>query len=121
MTLQAQIFDALKALVNNEVRPDEFRQNNKQEVQVPAIRFTLTGGDVFPDLCGVIVADSNPRYQFDVVHRTAAERDALVTQVHGALAAFVDPPCILEGLPFDQRDPETKLYRSTFFYTFYPS
>jgi hypothetical protein len=102
------------------VHPDTFPQEPSVP-RVPAVRYTLVGGTVYPSLCGnELLSTADPRYQFDVIHSTPALREALVDLVIAALDAMT-PIGTLQEVPFTQFDQETKRFRSTFDYVFQPS
>lgn len=120
MTLFNTMYAALKGLVDDRVYEDNFPQMPIVPV-VPAIRINLISGQVYPDICGNDFPTGDPLYQIDVIHATAHERNALVLQVSDAMNALVNPAAILQGLPNNDFDSQTKRYRANLDYVFYPS
>ncbi len=116
MTLFNSMFVALRSLVADRVYEDEFPQSPTVPV-VPAIRITLITGELFPDVCGNDLITGNPRYQIDVIDASAQARNALVTTVCAALD-LISPPGIMQDMPSNSFDAQTKRYRATFDYEF---
>lgn len=111
MSLKTDIFDALKALVNNRVTPDTFPQ--EATPTVPAIRYTMVGGTTWADLEGDGDASTDDiRIQLDWIARTADERDALTPLIRAAMKTL-SPPCLMQGPPMNTFDAPTKVYRAT--------
>ena len=112
MSLKTNIFDALRALVNDQVLPDKFDQEANAPI-VPAIRYTLVGGTTWQDLEGDGDASTDDiRIQIDWIARTAEDRDALTPLIRTAMKTL-SPPCLIDGPPITTFDAETKTYRAT--------
>jgi len=119
MTLKTDIFDALKALVDNRVTPDTFPQ--EATPTVPAIRYTLVGGTTWQDLEGDGDDTTDDiRIQLDWIAKTAEARDALTPLIRTAMKTL-DPPCVMQGPPLTTFDAPTKTYRATADWTSYGS
>jgi hypothetical protein len=112
VSLKSDIFDALKALVNNQVLPDKFDQEANAPI-VPAIRYTLAGGATWEDLEGDGDDSTDDfRIQIDWIARTAEARDALTPLIRTAMKTL-SPPCRMQGRPITTFDAETKVYRAS--------
>lgn len=118
MSIDTVIFAALRGLVADKVYRETFPQTDGAPL-TPAIRVTLVSGTTYPTVCGSDF-EGDPRYQVDVIHDSAKQRDVLVQQIYTALDS-VDPPAILQGLASNEFDTETKKYLATFDYIFFPS
>jgi hypothetical protein len=111
MSLKSDIFDALKALVENRAYPDRFPQ--LAQPVWPSIRVTLVGGAIWEDLEGDGDGSTDdPRIQIDWVCNTDAERETLSPLIRAAMKT-IDPPCRMQGTPIETWDAETKTYRAT--------
>lgn len=119
MSLETDIFDALKTLVGNRVAPVVFPQPPAVPTW-PAIRFTIVDSVPTTDLCGDGDDETaTPRVQLDVVARTFAAARALRLQVMAAMRGF-SPPAILESST-QAYDADTKTYREILDYTIHGS
>lgn len=119
MSLEADLFAALKSLVGNRMSPNEFPQSPAVPVW-PAIRYTFV--DTIPevDVCGDGDDDTaTPRVQLDVVATTYTAARALRLQVMAAMRTF-SPPAIIESSS-GLYDAETKTFREILDYTFHGS
>lgn len=119
MTLEADLFTALRSLVGNRVSPNVFPQPPAAP-SWPAIRYSFVSIVPIVDICGD-GDDSTaiPTVQLDVVAQSYKDVRALRLSVMAAMAAF-DPPAIL-GLSTGTYDEETKTYREILQYEFYGS
>ncbi len=112
MSLNSDIFTALRALVADRVTRDKFDQEAGTPT-VPAIRYTLVGGTTWQDLCGDGDASTDDiRIQLDWIARTADERDALTPLIRAAMKTL-SPPCVMQGPALNTFDAQTKVYRAT--------
>lgn len=118
MSIQTDLFTALKTLVSNRVYPNKFPQVATQVW--PAIRYTFITIIPSIDITGDnddSIAES--RIQLDLVDNSFADVRALRLEVMAAMKAFV-PPAILESSQ-DLFDAETKTDRVIMDYVFHPS
>lgn len=112
---------ALGPLVNGRVYASTFPQQPNIPTW-PSIRFTVVGGEVFPDLCGSEVWQTDDvRVQLDVVATEYDQMRSLVQQVISAMAAVVDPPSRRAAPTVETFDAETKTHRSVLEYSLHPS
>ena len=119
MSIENDIFSALKTLVGNRISPDIFPQPPAVPTW-PAIRYTIISDVPFSDLCGDGDEDTpEKRVQFDLVASTFAAVRSLRLQVRAAMKMF-DPPCLLE-ISSSEFDAETKTYREIMDYSFHAS
>src|SRR4051812_15153484 len=120
MTLEADIFNALKGLVSNRVYPLEFPQANGGVPVWPAIRYTIISSVPFLDICGDNDEPTDAvRVQIDIVDETYAGMKSLARAVRYAMAMF-DPPATLEG-GSEEFDAETRTRRTILDYLFHGS
>jgi hypothetical protein len=109
MSLDADIFTALKSLVGNRVAPDTFPQPPAVPTW-PAIRYTFVSVVPIADICGDDDdTTSETHVQLDLVAATNVAVRALRLQVMAAMRSFF-PPAILE-LSTSGYDADTKTYR----------
>jgi len=109
MTIEADVFTALKSLVGNRVAPVIFPQSPVVPTW-PAIRYNFVDTVPIVDICGDGDDETAEiRLQLDVVATTYIGARALRLQVMSAMAVF-DPPAILQSSS-SEHDPETKTYR----------
>lgn len=119
MSLENDLFSALKSLVGNRMSPNEFPQPPAVPVW-PAIRYTIIDSVPDIDICGDGDDQiATPRVQLDVVATTYAAARALRLSVMAAMKAFV-PPAILDDSGGDY-DADTKTYRERLDYIFHGS
>lgn len=119
MSLETDLFSALKSLVGNRVVGVMFPQPPAIPTW-PAIRYTFI--DVVPvvDICGDgDDTTATPRVQLDVVHNTFKEARTLRLQVMAVMRTFT-PPAILE-ISSSQYDEETRTFREILDYTIHGS
>lgn len=112
---------ALGPLVGDRVYANTFPQQNIAPTW-PSIRFTVVGGEVFPDLCGSEVSETDDvRVQLDVVALEYDQMRTLVQQVISAMGMITDPPA-RRSLPTTETfDAGTKTHRAIIEYSFHPS
>lgn len=126
MTLEADLFTALKNLVGNRVAPVTFPQAPNRP-SWPAIRYTLISTVPVVDLCGDgDDRTAETRIQLDVVAESYIAVRTLRLQVMAAMAAlYVDvstgeQTTILEN-SLSEYDSETKTFREILDYTIHGS
>lgn len=91
--------------------PDTFPQPPAVPVW-PAVRYTISGGTVYGDLCGDGDEETDDvRIQIDAVAETSSARRALWDAVRAAMKGF-PTPAVLQGSPVFSYDAETKTYRA---------
>jgi len=118
MTLEADLYTALKGLVGNRVAPNNFPQN--RALTWPAIRFTIVNAAPIADVCGDGDDDTaEVSVQLDVVAATFDAARALRLSVMAEMRSFA-PPAILQS-SFSEFDPETSTQREILTYTFHGS
>lgn len=119
MTLEADLFSALKSLVGNRMSPNTFPQPPARPTW-PAIRYTIIDSIPVVDLCGDgDDATATPRIQLDLVAEEYTAVRALRLQVLPIMQSF-SPPAILE-FSSSLYDAETKTHREILSYTFHGS
>lgn len=112
MTLESDLFEALRGLVADRVYRSKFPQGPGAPVW-PAIRFTRVSGTPTPDICGTGDEDTDDvEYQIDIVAQTPAEVDALAAQVIQAMKAYPHPNARI-GRRDDPFDPTTNTERTS--------
>lgn len=118
MTMDTVLFARLKlipqlALVDGRyaVYPDVFPQPPAVPVW-PALRYTLAGGTIYPDLAGAGDEDGDDvRVQIDAVATTSLARRELWAAVRDAMQGL-DPPAVLQAPPVLSYDSDTKTWRA---------
>lgn len=119
MSIESDLYQALRGLVSDRVYPLTFPQGLTLPVW-PAIRYAFVSADAATDLCGDngdVTADV--RVQVDAVALTFKDMRALRLQVLSAMEDF-DPPAIWSG-DFEEFDAETKTFRCSLDFVIYPS
>lgn len=118
MSLENDIFSALKSLVGNRVAPVEFPQPPAVPTW-PAIRYTIITTPI-QDICGDgDDSTSEQRVQLDVVAATFDGARTLRLQVIAAMQGFV-PPARMES-SISTKDQATKTYREILEYSIHGS
>jgi hypothetical protein len=118
VSLESDIFDALKGLVSNRCYPEIFPQG-KLPVW-PAIRYSFVSVVPAAAICGDGGDETaDTAVQIDCVAETFAECRELRADVMAAMVLF-DPPAMMEN-SFGSYDAETKTFRTTLDYTVYRS
>jgi len=109
MSVEDDLFSALKSLVGNRVRPVIFPQPPAIPTW-PAIRYTIIDSVPIVDICGDDDDQTaETRVQLDIVALTFAAVRDLRLQVMAAMKTF-DPPATLQ-LSSSEYDFETKTFR----------
>jgi len=119
MSLEVDLFAALKSLVSNRVYPVMFPQPAQGVPVWPAIRYTI---DTNPEVDLEGDGDdttAQQSVQLDGVATTYAGMRSLRLSIMNAMTTF-DPPALLQ-LSLDDYDTETKTYRCILTYEVYGS
>jgi hypothetical protein len=117
MSLEADLFAALKSLVGNRCVPNTFPQPPAVPTW-PAIRYTMVSRVPVVDICGDgDDATAEPRVQLDIVAETYPAAEALRVQVRAAMRSF-SPPAICENAGMALFDADTKTHRFIMEYVF---
>lgn len=120
MTLEADLFAALRSLVDDRVYQDTFPQSPAIPTW-PSIRYTVIGGVATPDICGGgLEGTDDIRIQIDAVALSSKERNTLRVAVRNALLGFT-PPAVIDATSQSSYDSETKTFISTQDFIFYGS
>lgn len=116
MSVETELFTALRALVSDRVYPSEFPQPSGNAPPVwPAIRYSIVGSAPVEDLCGDgDDTTTDFRVQVDVVDSTYAGMRALRLQTMAALRSLPTPARLQMG--FDEFDAETRTHRAVLVY-----
>ena len=113
MTVEADIFTALKTLVTNRVYPDIAPPN----VAKPYITYQQVGGDVINMLAPEVPNKRNGRFQVNVWATTRAEANSLMKSVEAALITST----VLNGRPemsaISRYEEDTLLYGQMQFFS----
>lgn len=119
MTVETDLYTALKSLVGNRMSPDTFPQPPAVPTW-PAIRYTIVDAVPVIDLCtdGDSVTDQI-RVQLDLVAETKTAAINLREAVRTAMHSF-SPPARLE-LRSGEYDAETKTFREILQYSIHGS
>lgn len=118
MSIESDLYQALRGLVSDRVYPLAFPQLTTPVW--PAIRYSFISVDPGTDICGDGGnATSDTRVQIDIVAKTFEAMRSIRLQVLTAMESF-DPPAIWQG-EFDDFDAETKTYRASLDFVIYPS
>lgn len=118
MTVETDIFAALKALVSNRVYRDIAPQT---VTALPRITFQQVGGDAVNFVESTVPSSKNARFQ---VNCWAATRDAAATlsrQVEDALRVSVALQATVLGAPVAEYEEETKLFGTRQDFSFWHS
>lgn len=119
MNLGDNLFETLKDLVANQVRPDTFPQSTT--AIWPAIRFSIITGQVYESIHDDGDEETDDTLiQLDMVALSATKRDALWAAVRTRMNTF-DPPARLQGVPRTSYDADTKTYMCSADYMIHPS
>lgn len=106
MSVESNLFDALKTLVSNRVYPDVAPQT----VARPYITYTQVGGRAIAYLESAVVGLRNGRFQVNVWADSRLAAMNLCRQVEDTLVASTTLRAIPLGAPVSVYEPETKLY-----------
>lgn len=105
MSVESQIFDALKGLVANRVYPDVA----PDVVVKPYITYQSVGGSAINFLGSEIPGKSNARVQINVWADTRSAASTLALQVESALRGTTALQTSVMGAAVSIYEPETKL------------
>jgi hypothetical protein len=105
MTVEADIFAALKDLVSNRVYPDEA----PIDATTPYIVYQQVGGDAQTFLERALPSKENARFQFSVWSPTRVASKAMIKQVEDAMVAATAFDAKPIGAPVSASDSETQL------------
>lgn len=120
MSLEDDLFTALRSLVGNRVGPVIFPQPPAIP-EWPAIQYTIVDSVPSIDACGDGGdATATPRVQLDVRARTDQAARALRLSVMTAMASF-SPPAVLQLSLDGGYEDKTKTHRQILDYTIHPS
>ncbi len=108
MTVEADIFNALAALVSNRVFPDIA----PLDTPLPYITFQQIGGEALGYVENTVPDAKNGRFQVDVWAQTRSQCAALALQIEAALVQSAAFQARAVGAPANQYEPDTKLYGS---------
>lgn len=108
MSVESDIFDALKALVNNRVYPDVA----PAKASLPNITYQQVGGLAVSFLEAAVVGRRNGRFQVNVWSKTRAGTATLARQAEDALVASSVLRATPVGAPVAEYEPETGLFGS---------
>lgn len=120
MSIEDDIFNALKALVSNRVYPLTFAQPGGLLPTWPAIRYTLVDAETGATVCGDGDTDADTvRVQLDLVDKTYGAARALRLSAIAAMKTLPTPATRdSEGEEFDAA---TKTFRVRLDYLIHPS
>lgn len=119
MSLENDLYAALKSLVGNRMSPNTFPQPPAVPTW-PAIRYTIIDNVPVVDICGDgDDLTSEPRVQLDLVANTFDGVRSLRLSVMDAMRAFV-PPAVLQNSS-SSFDADTKTHREQLDYIMYGS
>lgn len=119
MSLEADIFNALKGLVGNRVYPLVLHQSQTVPI-TPAIRYQFISSEINGDVCGDGGdATANTRTQVDVYSTDYMTTRTLRQQVIAAMTA-ISKPTTWEG-GSDDYESDLKLYRCSMDFITFPS
>jgi hypothetical protein len=116
MSIETDIFNALKGLVSNRVYPDVGPENAIR----PYVTYQQVGGGVLSFLEGGPPGKRNGRFQISVWAATRPEASALARQAEDAMLSLTTLSPSAEGALIARYEPQTKLYGTiqdfSFFY-----
>jgi hypothetical protein len=116
MSIETEIFAALRLLVADRVYPLRFMQPDGSLPPWPSIRYAFISNVPIEDLCGDgDDTTSDVRVQIDAVDKTYALMRTLRLQVMQAMTVLPTPARL--SASFDDFDEETKTYRAVLDYT----
>lgn len=119
MSLEAEIFTALKGLVSNRVYPMILPQSQTVPI-TPAIRYQFISSEINADVCGDGGdGTANTRTQVDVYSVDYVTSRNLRLQVIQAMTGMPKPTTWEGG--FDDYEPDLKLYRCSMDFVTFPS
>jgi hypothetical protein len=106
MTVEADIFNRLKALVSNRVYPDVAPEGALK----PYITYQQVGGEGVNFMENAVPSKKNGRFQFNVWATTRAEAASLSRQVEDSLVTSPVLLATVMGAPVATYEEDTKLY-----------
>lgn len=109
MDAEIIVFNALKHLCSSRVFPDHL----PDETKMPAIRYTLIGGQIDGTNCGIEIS---PRVQIDIYANTVKERHELEEKVAIAMVPTDEYEPSLQVPAIHSYSYENKAYVSTLDY-----
>ena len=115
MTVENDIFSALKSLVSSRV----YRDIAKPNAELPRITFQQVGGVAVNFLDPTVPSKKNARFQIDCWAEHRDEVAALSRQAENALRAYTALQTAVLGAPVASREPETGLFRTTQDFSFW--
>lgn len=105
MSIESQIFDALKGLVANRVYPDFA----PEAVARPYIVYQQVGGEAVNFLDPTAPSKKNGRWQISVWATSREQAATLARQIEDLLRLTVALQATVLGAPIASYDPDTKL------------
>lgn len=108
MTVEADIYNALKALVSNRVFPDVAPTSTTK----PFITYSQVGGEAWGYLERVVPDKQHGRFQVNVWADTRASASALMLQVENALVTCTAFQCSAVSAPSSDYDHDMLTYGS---------
>jgi hypothetical protein len=108
MTVESDIFNALKSLVSDRVFPDVAPLNTTK----PYITYSQVGGEAFTYLERSVPSLQNGRFQVNVWGTTRAACSALMLQVESAMTISTTFQCKPIGAAVGSYDPDMLIYSS---------
>lgn len=105
MSVESQVFDALKALVANRCYPDLAPDGASR----PYLVFQQVGGSAVNFLGPTVPSKKNSRMQVSVWGDTRAQVSALAVQVEDTLRGTASLQTVVLAAPVATYDPDTKL------------
>lgn len=106
MSVEAEIFNALKSLVSNRVYPDVAPSG----VARPYVTYQQVGGGAINFVDVTVPSKKNGRFQINVWADTRLSASNLARQVEDTLRAVPSLQTTVLGAPFGVHEPETNLY-----------
>lgn len=106
MTVEADLFNALKTLVSNRVYPDVAPAG----VAKPYITYQMVGGSAVNFLESATVGKRNGRFQVNVWAATRAEAMSLCRSVEDAMVTNTTLRAYVLGAPVSTYEQDTLLY-----------
>lgn len=117
MSLEADIFTAIKSLVSNRVYPDLAPANAVK----PYVTYQAVGGSAVNFMDSTVPSQKNARVQVNVWGDTRASVSTLARQIEDALRATVALKATVLGAPVASYEPETGLRGSRQDFSFWHS
>lgn len=106
MTVEADIYNALKTLVSNRVFPDVAPTSTTK----PYITYSQVGGEAWGYLERVVPDKQHGRFQVNVWAETRASASALMLQVENALVTATAFQCSAVSAPVSDYDYDMLVY-----------